>query len=323
MARPAGPDRLAAAPDLAAAVEAWQRWLKHERRASPHTVAAYHRDILAFLSFLTLHHGQPPRLADLDRLSRTDLRSWLAARAAESLQATSTARALSVVRSFFRYLTRNGQLSNAVMASVRTPRLPRSVPKALTSGEAAEAVDAVQELSDAPWIGNRDVAMLALLYGCGLRISEALSLTRGDAPKPKGDETQSLTITGKGRKQRVVPVLPVVAEAIADYIAACPFAGGPDEPLFRGVKGGPLSPRIVQLQLQKLRGLLGLPETATPHALRHSFATHLLAGGGDLRTIQELLGHASLSTTQRYTEVDAAALLAVYDKAHPRARSTG
>jgi integrase/recombinase XerC len=323
MARPAGPDRLAAAPDLAAAIEAWQRWLKHERRASPHTVAAYHRDILAFLAFLTLHHGQPPLLGDLDRLTRADLRSWLAARATEGLQATSTARALSVVRSFFRYLTRNGQLGNAVMASVRTPRLPRSVPKALTSGEAAEAVDAVHELSDAPWIGKRDIAVLALLYGCGLRISEALSLSRGDVPKPKGDETLSLTITGKGRKQRVVPVLPVVAEAIADYLAACPFAGGPDEPLFRGAKGGPLSPRIIQLRLQQLRALLGLPETATPHALRHSFATHLLAGGGDLRTIQELLGHASLSTTQRYTEVDAAALLAVYDKAHPRARSTG
>jgi integrase/recombinase XerC len=323
MARPAGPDRLAAAPDLAAAIEAWQRWLKHERRGSTHTVAAYHRDILAFLAFLTLHHGRPPRLADLDRLTRADLRSWLAARAAEHLQPTSTARALSVVRSFFRYLTRNSQLNNAVMASVRTPRLPRSVPKALTAGEAAEAVDAVHELSDAPWIGKRDVAVLALLYGCGLRISEALSLTRGDAPRPKGEETLSLTITGKGRKQRVVPVLPVVAEAIADYLAACPFAGGPDEPLFRGVKGGPLSPRIVQLRLQQLRALLGLPETATPHALRHSFATHLLAGGGDLRTIQELLGHASLSTTQRYTEVDAAALLAVYDKAHPRARSTG
>jgi integrase/recombinase XerC len=322
MARPAGPDRLAAAPDLAAAIEAWQRWLKHERRASAHTVAAYHRDILAFLAFLRLHHGQPPRLGDLDRLTRADLRSWLAARATEGLQATSTARALSVVRSFFRYLTRNGQLSNAVMTSLRTPRLPRSVPKALTSGEAAEAVDAVHELSDAPWIGKRDIAVLALLYGCGLRISEALSLSRGDVPKPKGDETLSLTITGKGRKQRVVPVLPVVAEAIADYLAACPFASGPDEPLFRGAKGGPLSPRIIQLRLQQLRALLGLPETATPHALRHSFATHLLAGGGDLRTIQELLGHASLSTTQRYTEVDAAALLAVYDKAHPRARST-
>jgi integrase/recombinase XerC len=323
MARPAGPDRIAAAPDLAAGVEAWQRWLKHERRASPHTVAAYHRDILAFLSFLTLHHGRPPQLGDLDRLTRADLRSWLAARAADDLQPTSTARALSVVRSFFRYLARNGQLDNAVMASVRTPRLPRSVPKALTAGEAAEAVDAVHELSDAPWIGKRDVAVLALLYGCGLRIGEALSLCRGDVPAPKGDETLSLTITGKGRKQRVVPVLPVVAEAIADYLAACPFAGSPDEPLFRGAKGGPLSPRIVQLRLQQLRALLGLPETATPHALRHSFATHLLAGGGDLRTIQELLGHASLSTTQRYTEVDAAALLAVYDKAHPRARSTG
>ncbi|MGH6933979.1 MAG: tyrosine-type recombinase/integrase, partial [Dongiaceae bacterium] len=203
---------------------------------------------------------------------------------------------------------------------VRTPKRPRSVPKALTVAEAAETIEAVEDLNPQSWIGTRDVAILALLYGCGLRISEALSLTRGDAPRPGGGEIQSLTITGKGRKQRIVPLLPEVAEAVANYIAACPIAGEPGDPLFLGARGGPLSPRQIQLQLQRLRPRLGLPESATPHALRHSFATHLLAGGGDLRTIQELLGHASLSTTQRYTDVDAAALLAVYGKAHPRAR---
>jgi integrase/recombinase XerC len=203
---------------------------------------------------------------------------------------------------------------------VRTPRLPQAVPKALTAAEATEALDAVGELSDEPWIAKRDTAIVALLYGCGLRLGEALSLNRGEAPHVAEGRTGSLTVTGKGRKQRVVPVLPAVSAAIADYLEACPYAGGPDQPLFRGARGGRLNPRIVQGKLQRLRALLGLPESATPHALRHSFATHLLAGGGDLRAIQELLGHASLSTTQRYTDVDAAALLAVYDKAHPRAR---
>ena len=177
----------------------------------------------------------------------------------------------------------------------------------------------MDELSDTAWIGARDKALLLLLYGCGLRISEALSLRRGDVPGPTGDAVGSLTVTGKGNKQRQVPLLPIVAEAIAAYLAACPFAGDADAPVFLGARGKQMSPRIAQLRLQQLRALLGLPETATPHALRHSFATHLLAGGGDLRAIQELLGHASLSTTQRYTEVDAAALLTTYDRAHPRA----
>ena len=320
MARTAKPVRVTAAADLAATVEDWQRWLSHERRASSHTLAAYRRDLAAFLTFLAEHLGKPARLADLADLTRADFRAWLAARSADDLQASSTARALSVVRSYFRFLARRGRGGNAVLHTVRTPRLPRSVPKALTADEAAEAVEAAGDFADVPWLGKRDVAILALLYGCGLRLGEALSLNRRDAPRPRGDEIQTLVITGKGRKQRVVPVLPAVAAAIADYLDACPHAGSPDDPLFRGARGARLNPRLVQLRLQELRARLGLPESATPHALRHSFATHLLAGGGDLRAIQELLGHASLSTTQRYTEVDAAALLAVYDKAHPRAR---
>ena len=322
MARPAGPVDIAAAADLAAGVADWRRWLKHERRASRHTLDAYSRDLGSFLAFLGAHLGEPPCLRHLERLTRTDFRAWLAARAEAGNAATSTARALSVVRNFFRFLARQGRLENATLATVRTPRLPHAVPKPLTAAEAAETLDAAGEFSDEPWIAKRDIAIVTLLYGCGLRLGEALSLNRGDAPRDDG-ETGSLTVTGKGRKQRVVPVLPAVGAAIADYLAACPYAGGPDAPLFRGARGGRLHPRIVQGRLQQLRALLGLPESATPHALRHSFATHLLAGGGDLRAIQELLGHASLSTTQRYTEVDAAALLAVYDKAHPRARRAG
>jgi integrase/recombinase XerC len=311
---------VSAAADLAAGIEDWQRWLRHERRASAHTLAAYRRDLAGFLSFLSGHLGKPACLADLAGLTRADFRAWLAARSASALQATSTARALSVVRNFFRFLARHGRVENAILGSVRTPRLPRAVPKALTADEAAEAVEAAGDEDGEPWIAKRDTAILALLYGCGLRLGEALALNRRDAPRARGGEIASLVVMGKGRKQRAVPVLPAVAAAIADYLAACPFEGDGDTPLFRGARGARLSPRLVQLRLQGLRARLGLPDTATPHALRHSFATHLLAGGGDLRAIQELLGHASLSTTQRYTEVDTAALLAVYDKAHPRAR---
>ena len=322
MAGAAAAERVIAAADLAVGVEDWRRWLKHERRASPHTLAAYGRDLASFLMFLAGHLGKPAGLVDLAALTRADFRAWLAARSASELQASSTARALSVVRNFFRFLAKHGQAGNAALSTVRTPRLPRSVPKALTADEAAETVDAGGDVdaAGAPWIGKRDTAILALLYGCGLRLGEALALNRRDAPRTRGDEVASLVVMGKGRKQRTVPVLPAVAAAIADYLAACPFGGDADAPLFRGARGARLNPRLVQLRLQQLRARLGLPDSATPHALRHSFATHLLAGGGDLRAIQELLGHASLSTTQRYTEVDSAALLAVYDKAHPRAR---
>ncbi len=306
---------LPAEPAVAAAAAEWRAWLAHEKRASAHTLDAYQRDLTAFFRFLTDHLGYPPGLRDLAGLTPGDFRAYLAARSGRGLARTSTARAMSTVRGFFRHLDRNGLVHNAALASVRTPKVPKSVPKALSREEALEAVDAAGDLGDEPWIARRDIALVTLLYGCGLRLGEALALNRGQAPR--GDR---LVVTGKGNKQRLVPVLPVVTEAVADYLAACPYRPGDDGPLFLGVRGGRLSAGVAQRQVRRLRALLGLPDTATPHALRHSFATHLLAGGGDLRTIQELLGHASLSTTQRYTDVDAARLTSVHRAAHPRAR---
>ncbi|HEX7006427.1 MAG TPA: tyrosine recombinase XerC [Alphaproteobacteria bacterium] len=306
---------MAVAPDVAAAVARWRDWLAHERRASRHTVDGYLHDLNALFAFLAEHLGAPPALADLATLGPADIRAWLARRAGERRARSSTARALSATRSLFRFLDRTNVLSNPAVALVAAPRLPRSVPKPLAADEAADALDQAGAHAREPWIGKRDVALLTLLYGCGLRLDEALRLDRRDAPR--GDV---MPITGKGNKTRLVPVLPAVREAIADYLAACPYQGAADAPLFMGARGGRLSPRVAQRVMQRLRRALGLPETATPHALRHSFATHLLAAGGDLRTIQELLGHASLSTTQRYTAVVPEQLLAVYDRAHPRAK---
>lgn len=311
--------RFAAAADLAAAIASWEDWLVDERRASAHTVAAYGRDLSGFLDFLADHLGGEACLVDLANLRAADFRAWLARRAKEGLKRTSIARALSVVRGFFRFLERRGHLTNPALATVRTPRLPRTVPRPLAEGDAlevvAEAGSGLGKPAEAGWVARRDIAVFTLLYGCGLRISEALALARRMAPL---DET--LTVVGKGRKERRLPVLPAVRRAVDDYLTACPFEPGPDGPLFLGVQGRRLGAREVQRRMQALRGRLGLPDSATPHALRHSFATHLLAGGGDLRAIQELLGHASLSTTQRYTAVDASRLRAVYDAAHPRAR---
>ncbi len=315
MAGETGLKALAAEPAVVSAVARWRDWLDHERRASPHTLEAYRHDLSAFLDFLSGHLGFPPGLGDLEALEPADFRSYLAMRAGCGLSRSSTARAMSTVRGFFRFLERNKLAHNPAIGGVRTPKVPHSVPRALSEAEALEAVDAAGDLGAAPWIAKRDTALITLLYGCGLRLGEALGLDRGQAP---GGDT--MVVTGKGNKQRVVPILPVVVAAIEDYLAACPYALGEDDPLFVGVRGKRLNPGVVQRQMRRLRALLGLPETATPHALRHSFATHLLAGGGDLRTIQELLGHASLSTTQRYTDVDAAHLSAVYRAAHPRAR---
>lgn len=296
-------------------IAAWRDWLRVEKRMSVHTLTAYDHDLGTFLAFLSQHLGGPASPGDLSRLGPADFRAWLAARAMRDLSKSSTARALSVVRGFFRFLERRGAVSNAAIGGVRGPRVPRSVPKALTVGEAADALESVGDLEDEPWVAARDAAVVALLYGCGLRIGEALGLDRSAAPL-----ADTLTITGKGNKARLVPVLPVVRQAVDTYLKHVPFALAPDGPLFVGVKGKRLSPRRVQERLQVLRGYLGLPESATPHALRHSFATHLLAGGGDLRAIQELLGHASLSTTQRYTDVDARRLMDIHRSAHPRDR---
>ncbi len=307
--------RFSAADDLRAAIGLWAAWLGGERRASAHTIAAYGRDLAFFLDFLTLHLGETPGLASLGHLLPSDFRAYLAHRAAR-VERSSIARGLSVVRGFIRFLERRSLASSPALAVLRAPKLPHSVPKPLSVADAAEMIDAPAVMAGSPWQAKRDVAVLTLLYGCGLRISEALGLKRSEAP-----QGEPLTITGKGQKQRMVPVLPAVREAIADYLAACPYALAADGPLFVGARGGPLSPRLVQRRMEMLRGALGLPETATPHALRHSFATHLLGAGGDLRAIQELLGHASLSTTQRYTSVETERLLAIYDAAHPRARS--
>lgn len=307
---------LPAQPDVLRAVEDWRSWLAAEKRMSAHTVTSYTHDLAAFLAFATGHLGHPVGLADLIAFETRDFRAWLSRRNQEGLARSSTARALSTLRGFYRWLDRRGLGHNAALGALRTPKVPKSVPKALEAPDALTVVEVVDELSDEDWIGKRDVAVLTLLYGCGLRIGEALGLKRSQAPL--GD---SLVVTGKGNKQRLVPVLPAVKLATMDYLGSCPHPLPPDGPLFVGARGGPLDPGVVQRQMRRLRALLGLPETATPHALRHSFATHLLAGGGDLRTIQELLGHASLSTTQRYTDVDAARLMAVYRSAHPRARS--
>ena len=305
-----------AAVDLQDLIAQWQTWLRHERRASPHTVAAYARDLATFLAFLAEHRGGPAGLADLEVLTPGDFRAFLAARATAQLARSSRARALSVLRGFFRFLGRRNAVKNAALAAVRTPKLPKSLPRALSVEDAQDALDEASAIAARPWEGKRNLAILMLLYGGGLRIGEALSLARREAPTKPG----TIAITGKGGKTRLVPILPVVAEAIRDYLAGCPHELAPNGPLFVGLRGKPLGARQVQGQMANLRARLGLDAHATPHALRHSFATHLLAGGADLRAIQELLGHASLSTTQRYTAVDAGRLAAVYDKAHPRAK---
>ena len=307
-----------AAPDLQVAIGQWLSWLRHERRVADLTVAAYGRDVAQFLSFLSRHQGELARLSSLATLSRGDFRAWMAARQAEGIEARSLARALSALKNLFGFLAKRGLAANGAIATLRAPKLPRSVPKPLTVGEALDVVDEVASLQDVDWIGKRDAAILMLLYGAGLRIGEAVSLNRRDLPMT--GEARTLTVTGKGRKTRIVPLLPEVVASVRDYLGACPWGGTGSDPLFMGAKGGRLSPRLVQKAMQTLRLALGLPETATPHALRHSFATHLLGSGGDLRAIQELLGHSSLSTTQRYTDVDAKHLLSVYQAAHPRAR---
>ena len=316
MAREAGLIHFPAEPALVRAALDWRAWLGHERRYSAHTLAAYGRDLAAFLAFLAGHLGYPPGLSDLDALKPADVRAYLAGSNRRGYARASTARAMASVRGFFRFLEKRGLARSAAIGTASAPRVPKSLPRALGVAEALEAVGAVRDLGSEPWLAARDAALLVLLYGCGLRIGEALALNRADMPQ--GD---ALVVTGKGRKQRLLPVLPAVKQALAEYLAICPYPGDGDDPLFVGARGMRLNAGVAQRQVRRLRVLLDLPETATPHAFRHSFATHLLAGGGDLRTIQELLGHASLSTTQRYTDVDAARLEAVYRSAHPRARA--
>jgi integrase/recombinase XerC len=298
------------------------RWLTHlraERRVSPKTLEAYRRDVLQFLGFLAAHLGGAPTLKQLARLTPADVRAFMAARRAHGIASRSLMRALAGIRSFARFLERQGKGRVDALTAVRAPKIAKPLPKPLTAAAATRLVNADLRAGEdrEPWALARDAAVLALLYGSGLRISEALGLQRREMPAPgQGD---AITVTGKGNKQRMAPVLPQVLQAIAEYVALCPYHLPPEGPLFVGAKGGRLSPRIVQLAMARLRGALGLPDSATPHALRHSFATHLLSAGGDLRAIQELLGHASLTTTQIYTAVDTERLLEVYQSAHPRA----
>ncbi|WP_417814034.1 tyrosine recombinase XerC [Thalassospira alkalitolerans] len=301
--------------DVRDAIADWRQWLSAERRASNHTTENYLADLYAFLGFIQVHLGDAPGIRDLLRLNPRDFRSWLARRSMDGLAKSSTARALSSLRNFYRFLDRTGRGQNAAVNSIRNPKLPQSVPKPLSPQDAMAVLDNAGAWQDEPWLAKRNLALFTLLYGCGLRISEALDLNANQ--RPTGD---SLIITGKGNKQRLVPVLQIVRDAIDDYAKTCPYAPDGNDPLFLGARGKRLVAQVAQREMRKIRGLLNLPDTATPHAMRHSFATHLLAGGGDLRTIQDLLGHASLSTTQRYTAVDTERMMAVYQGTHPRAR---
>jgi integrase/recombinase XerC len=295
---------------------AFLEWLGRERRAAPLTVEAYGTDIAAFLGFLTQHLGGEPDLTALASLRAADLRGWLAAEAARGAGNATRARHLSAVRSFFRFLARRHGVDNPALKLIATPRGRQPVPRALGTGQAREVTERIAEMSDSAAMQARDTALFTLLYGCGLRIAEALALDVRDAPATGG--AAALRVVGKGAKERIVPVLPAVREAVAAWLVRHPDRQ-PSSPLFVGARGGRLDAAVAQRTLRNFRRLHGLPEHATPHALRHSFATHLLAGGADLRSIQDLLGHASLSTTQRYTAVDEARLVEVWRKAHPRA----
>lgn len=288
----------------------WQSWLLNERRYSPHTLDAYSRDLSVFFDFAAEHLGKVPETADLAKLEVRDFRAYLSQRAARHIDKSSLARELSTLKNFFKWLARYDILRNPALSVIRTPRRAKVLPKALEVNDTFNVIDEAQNLASNSWQGLRDTAIFTLLYGCGLRISEALSLNVGDI-----GNNDFLRIKGKGNKERIVPLLPVVVENINKYLAECPYQPKQGEPLFLGARGDRLVPRIIQRQMQKIRAYLGLPDNLTPHALRHSFATHLLAEGTDLRSIQELLGHASLTTTQRYTDVKIETLKKEYDKA--------
>lgn len=297
------------------------RWLTHlrsERRLSPKTLEAYARDLRQCLDFLCGHWGARVTLARFSLLEAGDIRAFMAMRRADDIAGRSLMRALAGLRSFGRFLEREGKGKVGALSAIRAPKIGKSLPKPVPMASAKRLADADERAGEnrESWILARDAAVMALLYGSGLRISEALSLKRRDVPQP--GEGDVLVVTGKGNKTRMVPVLQNVLGLIADYVAICPHVIAPEAPIFVGARGGPLSPRIIQLTMERMRGALGLPDSATPHALRHSFATHLLSRGGDLRAIQELLGHASLSTTQIYTGIDSERLLEVYRSAHPR-----
>ncbi|MDE4190633.1 tyrosine recombinase XerC [Phaeobacter gallaeciensis] len=296
------------------ALQHWLEGLAALGGASANTITAYQGDVTSFLAFMTSHTGGPQGLGALAQISTADMRAWMASERSAGTGSRSLARKLSSVKSFYRWLaTREGFEPTAVLA-VRAPKFQKKLPRPLAQDAARAVIETVEQQSSNDWVAARDVAVVTLLYGCGLRISEALSLTGGDAPLP-----QVLRIKGKGEKERVVPVIAAARDAVDRYLDLCPYPQMQDAPLFRGQRGGALNPRQIQGVMARTRAQLGLPASATPHALRHSFATHLLEAGGDLRAIQELMGHASLSTTQAYTAVDTAHLMEVYNRAHPKA----
>nr|WP_093990779.1 tyrosine recombinase XerC [Flavimaricola marinus] len=301
----------------AALTDALAGWLDHERAlngAAVNTIKAYQADVLGFLAFMSGHHGGQQGLGPLSRITVSDMRAWMAHERGRGVGARSLARSLSAVKTFYRWLSDREGFEPTAVLSTRSPKFHKKLPRPLAEDAARAMIDQMDTGVNAPWVAARDMAVITLLYGCGLRISEALGLTGADVPLPA-----ALRITGKGGKERIVPVIDAARAAVEHYLRLCPHALEPDGPLFRGVRGGALNPRIIQKAMESARASLGLPATATPHALRHSFATHLLSAGGDLRAIQELLGHASLSTTQAYTAVDTAHLMEVYDRTHPKA----
>lgn len=302
--------------DLQAARSEWLTALANERRMSALTVEAYERDTRQFLQFLTGHFGEPPGIREIGALRPADLRAFLAQRRSTGAGARTLGRGLAGVRSLLRFLERKGQVDSTGASVLRAPRQPRSLPRPLTATDARKVVSPQAQLAGEPWIAARNAAIFILLYGLGLRISEALGLAAQELSNPRDNV---LRVTGKGGKTRIVPVLPVVFQAVGEYRRLCPWHLDPEGLLFRGARGGPLNPAIIQREMRNLRSALNLPDTATPHTLRHSFATHLLGQGGDLRAIQELLGHANLATTQFYTAVDTTRLLEIYQASHPRA----
>ena len=295
------------------AVNLWLDWLAHERKLAYNTQTAYFHDLEVFMDFMTKHLGSTVSLIDLQNLGARDFRAYLTSIQLSGLSKSSIARAISTIKNFFRYLERQTSIRNDSINLLRAPKIAHSIPKALTVTDAKTSLKTSGIIAKSPWIGLRDMAVLHLLYGCGLRISEAINMNGDEVPI-----AETITITGKGGKQRLVPVLSEVRNAVENYIDKCPYIIGLDGPLFFGAQGKRLNPAIIQRTMRSIQELLGLAPTATPHALRHSFGTHLLLSGADLRAIQELLGHSSLSTTQRYTEVNSAHLIEVHKKAHPR-----
>jgi integrase/recombinase XerC len=307
---------ISAAADLSDKYALWVNYLAVEKRFSRHTLRAYTADLHYFFEFLTNHLGKPPSMQDLSATSLRDFRSWLTKKTVEGASASTRSRSLSSVRNFITWLDKNGHLHNAAIVNIRTPKLPKRLPRALPPKQAKEVIEHADALPETHWVGLRDRALFMLLYGCGLRIDEALQLNYGNRPQ-KGE----VRVMGKGSKERMVPVIPIVEKMLADYLAACPYPMDKETPLFLGSRGKRLNQGVAQYELRKLRKSFGLPESVTPHALRHSFATHILVNGGDLRIIQELLGHSSVSTTQRYTDFDNAQLMQIYMNAHPRAKT--